>query len=130
MQRNPQRGAGIGPQRHLWSRLPYTLSSVNGRFDHSLPAMADFCRRWKIRELSLFGSSLRDDFGPDSDIDLLYSVEPDAHWSLLDHAAMEEELEALLGRRVDLVSRKAIERSPNWIRRNAILSSARVVYAA
>jgi len=89
-----------------------------------------FCRKWKITELALFGSVLRDDFRPDSDVDVLVSFAPDADWSLLDHLAMEEELAGILGRKVDLVSRRAVERSANRIRRQAILGSAEVVYAA
>ena len=89
-----------------------------------------FCRKWKVRELSLFGSALRDDFGSDRDVDLLVTFAPDAEWSLLDHIRMEEELTAIIGRKVDLVSRRAVERSANHIRRQSILSSARVVYAA
>ena len=89
-----------------------------------------FCRKWKIAELALFGSVLRDDFRPDSDVDVLVSFAPDADWSLLDHLAMEEELAGILGRKVDLVSRRAVERSANRIRRQAILGSAEVVYAA
>ena len=77
-----------------------------------------------MRGLELFGSVLRSDFGPDSDIDLLVDFEPDAGWSLFDHEAMRLELCALLGREVDLVSKRAIERSTNWIRRKAILESA------
>jgi predicted nucleotidyltransferase len=88
------------------------------------------CRRWKIAELSLFGSALRDDFRPDSDIDLLVRFKPDAAWSLLDQAHIERELEELLGRKVDLVSRTAIERSANWIRRREILETSRPIYAA
>lgn len=70
------------------------------------------------------GSVLREDFRPDSDIDILVSFSSDAEWSLLNHMAMEEELSAIFGRKVDLVSRKAIERSENYIRRKAILESA------
>lgn len=91
---------------------------------------ADFCRHWKINELSLFGSALREDFGPDSDVDLLVTFAPDADWSLLDHIQMEEELSVLLNRKVDLVSKRAVERSENWIRRRAILETAQVLYAA
>jgi uncharacterized protein len=90
--------------------------------------IADFCRKWKIVELSLFGSVLRDDFRPDSDVDILVSFSSDAEWSLLDHMAMEEEMSAILGRKVDLVSRKAIERSENYIRRKAILETAQPYY--
>jgi len=92
--------------------------------------IADFCRRWKIVEFSLFGSVLRSDFGPESDIDILVSFAPNAAWTLLDHVEMQEELEGLLGRKVDLVSRRGIERSRNFMRRDAILNSAKVFYAA
>lgn len=90
--------------------------------------VAAFCRKWRIRELSLFGSVLRDDFRPTSDVDVLVTFAPEAEWSLLDHIRMEEELGALLGVKVDLVTRRAVERSPNWIRRRAILESAEPVY--
>jgi predicted nucleotidyltransferase len=92
--------------------------------------IADFCRRWKITELALFGSALREDFGPSSDVDFLVSFAPDAEWSLLDHVRMEEELKALIGREVDLISRRAVERSENRIRRSAILESAKPLYVA
>jgi predicted nucleotidyltransferase len=103
---------------------------VSERLKLPASALAEFCARWHVRELALFGSALRDDFGPDSDIDLLVTFAPDSRWSLFDHARMENELEGLLGRKVDLVSRRAIERSQNWIRRDEILSTAKVVSAA
>jgi predicted nucleotidyltransferase len=90
----------------------------------------DFCRRWKIVELRVFGSALREDFRPDSDLDLLVRFAADADWSLIDHVAMEEELTAIVGRKVDLVSQRAIERSANWIRRKAILESAEPYFAS
>ena len=92
--------------------------------------IADFYGKWKIVELSLFGSVLRDDFRPDSDVDLLVTFSPDAEWGLLDHIAMEEELSAIFGRKVDLVSRRAIERSENYLRRKAILETAQPYYVA
>jgi uncharacterized protein len=92
--------------------------------------VAEFCRRWRILDLSVFGSALRNDFGPDSDIDLLVTFAADAHWSLLDHVRMEAELNALFHREVDLVSRRAIERSENWMRRQEILGTARPLYVA
>jgi predicted nucleotidyltransferase len=92
--------------------------------------IADFCRRWKIDNLSFFGSILRDDFDSDSDVDVLVSFAPDAQWGLFDMARMREELRGILGREVDLVSRRAVEASRNYIRRKAILSSAEVVYGA
>jgi predicted nucleotidyltransferase len=96
----------------------------------SKESLAEFCRRWLVAELALFGSVLRDDFGPESDVDVLVTFAPDADWSLFDHVKMAEELKALFKREVDLVSRRAVERSQNWIRRRSILNSAQVVYAA
>lgn len=95
-----------------------------------LPAgkVTAFCRKWKIRELSLFGSVLRDDFGPESDVDVLVEFTGDASWSLWDVIRMERELSVLLGRQVDLVDRKAVERGRNYIRRRHILESLERVY--
>lgn len=92
--------------------------------------IAAFCRRWRIREFALFGSVLRDDFRPDSDVDVLVRFAPDACWGLLDLCRMEDQLRALLGRDVDLVTRDAVEQSENYIRRRAILSSLEVIHAA
>lgn len=92
--------------------------------------LSAYCRRWAIRELAVFGSALRADFKPASDIDVLVTFAPDAAWSLLDCVQMQNELSELLGRPVDLVSHRAIESSPNPIRRHAILSTAEIVYAA
>jgi len=92
--------------------------------------IAEFCQRWKIIEFALFGSVLRDDFRPASDVDVLATFASDADWSLFDHVDMQEELSDLLGRKVDLVSRRAIERSDNWIRRKAILNTAEQIYVA
>jgi len=87
--------------------------------------LSAFRRKWRITELSFFGSVLRDDFSRRSDVDVLVGFSRGAAWSLLDHMAMEEELSGIIGRKVDLVSRRAVERSGNWIRREAILGSAR-----
>src|SRR3990170_8236105 len=95
------------------------------RIDIPKERIAEFCRRWKISELALFGSVLREDFRPDSDVDVLVTFAPDAKWSLFDHVDMEDELAQILGRPVDLVSRRGIERSRNPFRRRAILESAR-----
>lgn len=90
----------------------------------------EFCRRWAITELSVFGSALREDFSSESDVDILVTFAPDAVWSLWDHQVMAEELSERLDRKVDLVSRHAVEQSSNWIRRNAILKSAVPYYVA
>ncbi len=89
--------------------------------------IADFCRRWKISEMSVFGSVVRKDFRPDSDIDVLVSFETGAGWSLLDLITVQDELAALLGRSVDLIEEAALR---NPYRRAAILESRRLVYAA
>jgi len=90
--------------------------------------IVDFCQRWKITEFALFGSVLRDDFRPDSDIDVLATFEPDFHSTLLKLMEMEEELEAIFDGQVDFVSKRAIEQSLNYLRRKAILNSAQVIY--
>jgi uncharacterized protein len=87
-----------------------------------------FCRKWKIKELSLFGSVLRKDFKPDSDVDILVSFFPEARHSLFDHVEMRDELQDILKRKVDLLTRKAVEQSKNYIRRKAILESAETYY--
>lgn len=92
--------------------------------------IAGFCRKWKIVEFAFFGSVLRDDFRPQSDVDVLVRFAPDATHSLFDLVHMQDELRGLLGRDVDLVERTAIERSRNYLRRRAILGTAEVVYAA
>ena len=93
-------------------------------------AIAAFCRKWKIKELALFGSVLREGFRPESDMDVLVTFQANARWSLLDHVQMQDELSEVFGRTVDLVTRRSVEASENWIRRNAILTSAESVYAA
>lgn len=93
-------------------------------------ALAAFCDRWRVASLELFGSVVREDFRPDSDVDVLVSFQPDANWGLLDHGAMEDELSGLFGRRVDLVSRRAVERSANPIRHASILESAVTLFTA
>jgi uncharacterized protein len=92
--------------------------------------IAEFCRRLKITELALFGSILRDDFRPDSDIDVLVSFAPDASWRFYDLVSMKEELEAMFGRPVDLVEKRLVEHSENYIRRKHILNHRETIYVA
>lgn len=92
--------------------------------------LADFCRRWQIQELALFGSALRTDFGPDSDIDLLVTFSPEATWSLIDHMRMELELIEMLQREVDLIDRRTVEQSGNPRRRAEILKTAKIIYSS
>lgn len=91
--------------------------------------LTDFCREWRLIELSLFGSVLREDFGPESDVDVLVSFEPGAQPSLRDLLKMQEQLEGLFRHRVDLLTRRSVEANENYIRRKAILDSAEAIYA-
>lgn len=92
-----------------------------------LDQIAAFCAQWKIKEFALFGSVLREDFRPDSDIDVLVSFQPGAPWSLWDLMEMQEQLGVILGRPVDLIEKEGLR---NPYRRHEILSTRRVVYAA
>ena len=89
-----------------------------------------FCRKWGVSELSLFGSAIRRDFGPDSDVDVLVTFAPGSRHGFFDLVKMQGELEQLFGRQVDLITRPGIETSQNHLRRRAILDSVRVIYAA
>ncbi len=109
-----------------------TSTATRTKIRVSIPRkrLAEFCRRWKIRELALFGSVLRADFHASSDIDLLVSFSPKAKVSLFDLVRMQNELKEIFGREVDLVERRAIEKSENYIRRKSILNNTKVIYAA
>ena len=98
--------------------------------DLPMEAIADFCKKWQIREFAVFGSVLRDDFGPDSDIDVMVTFDEDARYGLFALGTMQNELEDLSHRHVDLLTRRGVERSDNEHRRQEILSTARTIYAA
>ena len=89
-----------------------------------------FCDRWQVTEFALFGSVLRDDFRPDSDVDILVTFSPTAKRGLTETLQMRDELQAIFDRNVDLIVKSAIERSANWLRRKNILESAQIIYAA
>ena len=91
-------------------------------------AMREFCHRWNIRELAIFGSILRDDFRPDSDVDFLFTLEDPSTLTFDSWAQMEEDLQRIVGRPVELVTRRSVEASENAYRRRHILDSARPVY--
>ena len=99
-------------------------------FDLSMVELKGLCDRWQISEFALFGSVLRDDFQPTSDIDVLITFAPDARKGLLTLARIKHELEDLLHRDVDILTRQSIEQSQNMTRRHNILRSAQVVYVA
>lgn len=87
-----------------------------------------FCRRWKIIRLALFGSVLRKDFRHDSDVDILATFAPESSHTLLDLVQMETELSHILGRRVDLGEREAVDNDTNVLRRESILTSQKVIH--
>jgi hypothetical protein len=89
-----------------------------------------FCRKWHITELALFGSVLREDFRPNSDVDVLVTFAPETRPGIRDRLQMSRELADLFGRPVDLIERKLVEESPNYICRQHILTTAQVVYGA
>ena len=90
--------------------------------------IAEFCKRWNISEFAVFGSALRADFRPDSDVDVLVSFGPQVHVTLFDMVHMQDELKAIFGREVDLVSKRGVESSRNYLRRKKILESAEVIH--
>ncbi len=100
------------------------------RIDMPQEAIANFCHRWRIRELAIFGSALREDFRPDSDVDVLVAFEPGVQWGFQHWLEMTRELETLLGPKVDLVERRLVEQSKNYIRRQHILSHLEHIYVA
>ncbi len=103
-----------------------TLDSPAGL---SASQLTGFCRRWQISALELYGSGARGDLRPESDLDFLVTFGPGADWSLFDHVRMKRELELLTGRRVDLMTRRALERSHNRLLRDEIFGSARVIFS-
>lgn len=97
--------------------------------DLPMEAIAQFCTRWKVNEFALFGSVLRDDFRPDSDIDVMVQFHPEAHPTFSSLEQMEAELKTIFHRDIDLITRQGIETSRNYLRRQEILSCAQVIYA-
>ena len=100
---------------------------VRNRLGVEPERIAEFCRKWQIKELSLFGSALGDEFRADSDVDLLVTFEDHDHWDLWDLLHMQRELEMTFSRKVDLVEKSAVK---NPFRRHHILTTRRVLYAA
>jgi hypothetical protein len=109
-----------------------TLSTTGlyNRLGITATQLSALCRRWQIAELALFGSILRDDFQDSSDVDMLVTYHPQAKRGLFEKMMLKAELEALTHRKVDLVSKTAIENSRNWVRRENILNTAEVIYVA
>jgi predicted nucleotidyltransferase len=99
---------------------------MSGKIQIEVPKdkIAEFCRKWKIVELALFGSVLRKNCRPDSDVDVLVTFSPEARHSLFDLMDMQEELSRLLGRKADLVEKQGLR---NPFRRYEILRSHRII---
>jgi len=108
-------------------RLVIMALSTSPTISRYKKSIHDFCRRWQVKEFSVFGSILSDAFNENSDVDVLITFFQEAHHSLFDLMAMGEELEAIFGRKVDLVEKEGLR---NPIRRKAILKSREVIYAA
>jgi predicted nucleotidyltransferase len=120
-----------------WSNNPGLQAETQGgelkmssvAIDLPTEKIADFCQRWQVMEFALFGSVLRDDFRPDSDIDIMVQFHPEAHPTFSSLDQMEAELKTMFHRDIDLITRQGIETSRNYLRRHEILSSAQVIYA-
>ena len=106
------------------------MVTIANRVSCSQPGIEEFCRRWQVCELSVFGSVLRDDFRDDSDIDILVDFEPGARHTIFNVVEMEDELTSLFGRKVDLIEKRAISESENYLRHRQILGTAQVIYHA
>ncbi|MEM9817570.1 MAG: nucleotidyltransferase domain-containing protein [Cyanobacteria bacterium P01_D01_bin.6] len=102
---------------------------IKAAIELPIEKIADFCQCWQVTEFALFGSVLRDDFGSDSDIDVMVQFHPEAHPTFTSLDQMEAELKVIFHRDIDLVTRQGIEASRNYLRRHEILSSAQVIYA-
>ncbi len=103
------------------------MRTMTPQIEINRTAIAEFCERWKVTEFALFGSVLTNEFRPESDVDVLVTFAHDAGWSLFDLVDMATELEALFGRRVDLVDSRGLR---NPFRRHSILSTKQVVHAS
>ncbi len=95
---------------------------MSTRIEIPRQAIVAFCQKWKIIEFAIFGSVLRDDFRPESDVDVLVTFAPGAQWTFEQWLDMTRELEAIFGRKVDMVERRLVEQSKNYIRRKHILN--------
>ncbi len=119
----------VPPDAELMSH-PIVTRITNPNIEIPYEQIAAICERWHITELALFGSVLRDDFRPDSDIDFLIRFGPQFEHDIENYEAIENEFKVLLGHRIDLVVRKYVEQNSNYLLRRYILNSAQTIYAA
>ncbi|MBN2020136.1 MAG: nucleotidyltransferase domain-containing protein [Sedimentisphaerales bacterium] len=103
---------------------------MNGHITIPKDKIQEFCRGHHIGSLALFGSVLREDFRPESDVDILVEFEKGHQPDLFGIIELQEELSKIIGHKVDLVERRAVEKSENYIRRRHILESAEIIYVA
>jgi len=103
---------------------------MNALFQNRKKKVEQFCKRWNVKELQVFGSVLRNDFSPVSDIDIVVDFLPGSLYTLLHLAKMEEELERIFNRRIDLITRRSLDQSRNYIRKRSILETMEPVYIA
>jgi hypothetical protein len=103
---------------------------INPALHLPLAAISQVCQAHRIKTLALFGSAVREDFRADSDVDVLVEFAPEAAPDFAEVVAVQEALERLIGRPVDLLERRAVEQSRNYIRRRAILSRIEPIYVA
>lgn len=104
------------------------LNKIQEKLNLSTKEINDFCFENQIQELSLFGSVLRDDFNINSDLDFLVVFEPQIKLSLMDLVRIQYQLEDITKRKVDLIEKRSILHSHNWIRRQNILNSSQIIY--
>jgi len=111
-----------------WLGYNYSMNKIKIKIPKA--KIAEFCKRWNVSEFAVFGSALSADFRPDSDVDVLVSFDPQAKVTLFDMVHMQEELKVIFGREVDLVSKRGVMSSRNYLRRKNILESAQVIHVA
>lgn len=90
--------------------------------------IAEFCKRWNVSEFAVFGSALTKDFRPDSDVDIMVDFPTQAKVTLYDMTKMQDELKQIFKRDVDLISKRGVKNSRNYLRKKAILESAQVIH--
>ncbi|MBL8090444.1 MAG: nucleotidyltransferase family protein [Anaerolineales bacterium] len=115
------------PAVYIINKAEIKPAFIKERIPFSQEKIDAFCKKWKISEFSFFGSILRDDFRPDSDVDVLVSFSANAGWSLFDLVDMQQELETMFNRKVDLVEKEALK---NPYRRHSILNGREILYAS
>ena len=120
---------GSSPQDMLFGiRYVHKSTLMNTRIEIPTGKIAAFCRRNRIRRLALFGSVLRDDFAPDSDVDVLVEFEIGARVGYLGLARIETDLGEILGRKANMLTFRGVESSPNWLLREEILNSTETIF--